>query len=132
MTWIVAFALLDTLDKDFGEQASVKRIATLLKSTPDLANSQIFCIGTRAHGIEFYTGRFVFESSDKADLALQATADQKVRLIEDNDAWEKNLSPNIPIYVVTTRKESAKLSRKWDQLGCSGNYVLLKPKASVP
>ena len=132
LAWIVAFALLDTLDKDFGEQASVRRIATLLKSAPDLANSQIFCIGTRAHGIEFYTGRLVFESIDKADLALQPAANQKVRLIEDDDAWEKNLSPNTPIYVVTTRNKLAKLSRKWEQLGSSGNYVLLKPKASAP
>jgi 4-amino-4-deoxy-L-arabinose transferase-like glycosyltransferase len=132
LAWIVAFALLDTLDKDFGEQASVRRIATLLKSAPDLPNSQIFCIGIRAHGIEFYTGRLVFESIDKADLALQPAADQKIRLIEDDDAWEKNLSPNTPIYVVTTRRKLAKLSRKWDQLGCSGNYVLLKPKASTP
>jgi 4-amino-4-deoxy-L-arabinose transferase-like glycosyltransferase len=125
VSWIVAFSMLDTLDKEFGEQASVKPIATLLKSAPDLPNALIYCVGTRAHGIEFYTERLVHESSDKADLALQPAADQKFRLIGNNDSWELNLPVGKPIYLVTTRGELPKMTQKWNELGSSGSYVLL-------
>jgi 4-amino-4-deoxy-L-arabinose transferase-like glycosyltransferase len=126
LAWIAAFSMLDLLDKDFGEQASVRPIATLLNSAPDIANAAIYCIGTRAHGIEFYTGKLVCESVDKADLALPPSAEQKTRLIDNNDSWESNLPSDRPTYLVTTRSELPKLRRKWDKLGVSGNYVLAK------
>jgi 4-amino-4-deoxy-L-arabinose transferase-like glycosyltransferase len=124
--WIAGFSMLDLLDNDFGEQASVRPIATLLNAAPDIANAVIYCIGTRAHGIEFYTGKYVCESVDKADLAFPPSADQKARLIDNNDSWEWNLPSDQPVYLVTTRSELPKLRQRWNELGESGSYVLAK------
>jgi len=126
LAWMVGFDCMDSLDRGFGEQASVRPVSTLLNAAACAPDCQIFCIGTRAHGIEFYTGRFVYESVDKADLAFAPRDDQEYRLIKNDDQWEKNISLDDPVYLVTTRTELTKLTRKWRELGASGSYLLLE------
>jgi hypothetical protein len=131
--WLIVVLLIPAANQFMGSQATVRPLAEILKSRPDIASAQVFA-SARAHGIEFYLERLICHNVGNSDLVLPPDAEQKARL-RDSTAQCLQEFAGQPAYGLVTRNDLKKYQQSfppWRVLGEAGKFVLITSGAESP
>ncbi|MGK0188149.1 MAG: 4-amino-4-deoxy-L-arabinose transferase-like glycosyltransferase [Verrucomicrobiales bacterium] len=131
--WLSLASQVPRANGVLAQQASVKNLASLLKSQPDFEHARIVSANIRAHGLEFYLRSSVEVTEGQADLVFAPNETQAARLHANAKSVSRLKCRTCPIYVVTRTDDYQKhfLKRHWNSLGQCGDFVLAKKDSEV-
>lgn len=110
-----------------GSKATMRDVARRIREEQSSADVPVFVYG-RAHGVEFYTGRFVARNREASDVVLPMNAGQASRVVEDPSAFIKALADGDAFVVVKERRcRRDPAFAGWHVLMRAGASVLVSP-----
>jgi hypothetical protein len=112
------------------EGASVRPLTDIVKRMPGADAAQIFALGVRHNGLEFYLQRFVSRSVEQSDIVLPPDLDQRRRVIDSVGNYFEALG-NVPAVGIVNLRDLEALSATWHVLGRSGRCALVANDASL-
>lgn len=81
--WLTAAAIMPEVNMHLKQQASLLPLVEKMREKKDLAKTEVFACGIRAHGLEFYLGRVVAITRQDLDITLPPSPAQSVQVLTD-------------------------------------------------
>ncbi len=124
LLWVGLFTQADRILVQEG--GSVRPLVRMIEATPGADGAEVFALGVRGNGLEFYLQRLVSRTEAQSSIVLPVNKAQDRRLIHSQQSFLSTMGPRPAVGLVAPSfQDPGGTVPGWHVLGRSGRHLLI-------